>query len=97
MVQRPVYEVTMSEFGGRRFERRSFCVQEDSRHSACNTLFVLDSHAKAIDMDQVEKKLGGVIFHGAGPSKAFTPRGGHERRSYLSSDRWLHNTFGKIS
>ena len=97
MVQRPVYEVTMSEFGGRRFQRRSFCVQEDSSHSSCNTLFVLDSHSKAIDMDQVEKKLGGVIFHEAGPDKAFTPRGGHERRSYLSTDRWFYNTFGKIS
>ena len=63
----------MSEFGGRRFQRRSFCVQEDSSHSSCNTLFVLDSHSKAIDMDQVEKKLGGIIFHGAGPAKAFTP------------------------
>ena len=57
----------------------------------------MDSHSKAIDMDQVEKKLGGVIFHEAGPDKAFTPRGGHERRSYLSTDRWFYNTFGKIS
>ena len=93
MVQRPVYEVTMSKFGGRRFQRRSFCVQEDSSHSSCNTLFVLDSHSKAIDMDQVDKKLGGIIFHGAGPAKAFTRRGGHERRSYLSTDRWLYNTW----
>ena len=52
-----------------------------------DSLFVLDSHSKSIDMAQVQRALGGRIFHGQGKAKAFTKRGGHERRSYCSSDR----------
>ena len=52
-----------------------------------DSLFVLDSHSKSIDMVQVQRALGGRIFHGQGSAKAFTKRGGHERRSYCSSDR----------
>ena len=52
-----------------------------------NTLFALDSHPKAIDMSRVQLVLGGKIFHGAGPALAFTRRGGHQRRTYLSSNR----------
>ena len=52
-----------------------------------DSLFVLDSHSKSIDMEQVQKALGGQIFHGQGRARAFTKRGGHERRAYCSSDR----------
>ena len=52
-----------------------------------DSLFVLDSHSKSIDMLQVQKALGGRIFHGQGSAHSFTKRGGHERRTYCSSDR----------
>ena len=53
----------MSDFGGRRFQRRSFCVQEDSSNSACNTLFVLDSHSKAIDMVILIKSILSIVVN----------------------------------
>ena len=59
----------------------------DNNIKPLNTLFALDSHSKAIDMNQVKMALGGNIYHGAGPALSYTKRGGHERRTYLSSDR----------
>ena len=52
-----------------------------------NTLFVLDSHSKSLDMEEIQNALGGNIYHGSGPALAHTPRGGHEGRAYLCSDR----------
>ena len=55
--------------------------------NACKTLFVLDSHIKAIDFVAVEAFLGGKVYHGQGPALRYTKRGGHEKRSYCSSSR----------
>ena len=71
------------------FARRTFTEEPKPLDvgNPCETLFVLDSHSKAIDMSAVEAFLGGRVYHGQGPALQYSKRGGHERRSYCSSSR----------
>ena len=95
-----IHEIPRSPIGPRSFIctfgnearlQRGVCsvkpVPKDVDDDCYDSLFVLDSHSKSIDMAQVQKYLGGRIFHGQGPARAYTKRGGHERRAYCSSER----------
>ena len=90
-IKSDVVEIPRSPLGARSFVC-TFGSEARLMRGACSvklfdSLFVLDSHSKSIDMEQVQKALGGQIFHGQGRARAFTKRGGHKRRAYCSSDR----------